>query len=264
MATDESLSLSIQQKLRQRLSPVQVRFGQMLEMSAPELEDELRRMLDDNPALEVVENSDDSPADDFSESAEDMQLADYSSEEEIPYYRLAARNGSAEEPYYEPTETSTTLIDALSAQLAELKLSDKERMVANYVIGNLDDNGYLTRDVNSMAYDIESHTAMRVSPSEVKHVLELVRGLDPAGIGAVDLRECLLLQLKRIRPSEVSELAIEIITHYFDLFSLKHYSRIAASLGLSDSKLRDAFDLIRILNPKPAAVLGIDTVDEKT
>lgn len=264
MATDESLSLSIQQKLRQRLSPVQVRFGQMLEMSAPELEDELRRMLDDNPALEVVENSDDSPADDFSESAEDMQLADYRSEEEIPYYRLAARNGSAEEPYYEPTETSTTLIDALSAQLAELKLSDKERMVANYVIGNLDDNGYLTRDVNSMAYDIESHTAMRVSPSEVKHVLELVRGFDPAGIGAVDLRECLLLQLKRIRPSEVSELAIEIITHYFDLFSLKHYSRIAASLGLSDSKLRDAFDLIRTLNPKPAAVLGIDTVDEKT
>lgn len=265
MATDESLSLSIQQKLRQRLSPIQVRFGQMLEMSAPEVEDEVRRVLDDNPALEVSENQDDVAKDDFKESPEDMQLADYRSDEDVPYYRSNIRNASSDEPYYEPlaVDTSATVMDSLSVQLAEHDLTERQNMMAKYVIGNLDDNGYLTRDVNSMAYDIESHTGMRVSPGELKSVLDIVRSLDPPGIGAVDLRECLLLQLKRLPESDDVKLAVEIVTHYFDLFALKHYSRISASLGVTDGHLRNAVNLIRTLNPKPASILGTDPADDK-
>ncbi len=265
MATDESLSLSIQQKLRQRLSPLQVRFGQMLEMSTPEVEDEVRRVLDDNPALEVSENQDDVAKDDFKESPEDMQLADYRSDEDVPYYRSNIRNASSDEPYYEPlaVDTSATVMDSLSVQLAEHDLTERQNMMAKYVIGNLDDNGYLTRDVNSMAYDIESHTGMRVSSGELKSVLDIVRSLDPPGIGAVDLRECLLLQLKRLPESDDVKLAVEIVTHYFDLFALKHYSRISASLGVTDEHLRNAVNLIRTLNPKPASILGTDPADDK-
>ncbi len=265
MAADESLSLSIEQKLRQRLSPIQVKFGQMLEMSTPEAEDEVRRALDDNPALEVADVRDDAPKDEFSESPEDMQLADYRSDEDVPYYRTRIRNRSDDEPYYEPlaVDTSSTIIDSLSAQLSEQNLTDRQRMMALYVIGNLDDNGYLTRDVNSMAYDVESHTGLSVSPVEMKEVLEIVRGLDPPGIGAVDLRECLLLQLRRLPSTELSRLAIEIVGHYFDLFALKHYSRISASLGITADRLREAVNLIRTLNPKPAALLGEDPTDDK-
>jgi len=265
MATDESLSLSIQQKLRQRLSPVQVRFGQMLEMSAPEVEDEVRRVLDDNPALEVSENQDDVAKDDFKETPEDMQLADYRSEEDVPYYRTYIRNSSSDEPYYEPlaVDTSATVMESLSVQLAEQDLTERQNMMARYVIGNLDDNGYLTRDVNSMACDIESHTGMRVSPVELKAVLDIVRSLDPPGIGAVDLRECLLLQLKRLPDNDDVNLAVEIITHYFDLFALKHYSRISVALGIPDERLRHAVNLIRTLNPKPASILGADPSEDK-
>ncbi|MCM1505368.1 MAG: RNA polymerase factor sigma-54 [Muribaculum sp.] len=265
MASDESLSLSIEQKLRQRLSPVQVKFGQMLEMSAPEAEDEVRRALDDNPALEIAEGHDDVPKDEFTESPEDLQLADYRSDEDVPYYRTHIRNRSDDEPYYEPmaVDTSSTIIDALTAQLAEHNLTDRQRMMAIYVIGNLDDNGYLTRDVNSMAYDVESHTGVSVSPAEMKEVLEVVRSLDPPGIGAIDLRDCLLLQLKRLPATDTSRLATEVVGHYFDLFALKHYSRISASLGITPDTLREAVNLIRTLNPKPAALLGEDPADEK-
>lgn len=265
MATDESLSLSLQQKLRQRLSPVQVRFGQMLEMSGPEVEDEVRRALDDNPALEVAESQDDSLSGDFKESPEEMQMADYKSDEDVPYYRTHIKNRSDSEPYYEPlaADTSSTAMDALSVQLSEHALTERQLMLAMYIIGNLDDNGYLTRDVNSMAYDIESHTGVRVLPGEIKDVLETVRSLDPPGIGAVDLRECLLLQLKRMPKSDDVNLAVEILTHYFDLFALKHYERIVSSLGITDKRLRDAVNLIRTLNPKPASVFGVDPADDK-
>lgn len=238
----------------------------MLEMSTPEVEDEVRRALDDNPALDIDDAAkDDVAKDEFKETPEDMQLADYRSDEEVPYYRVNIRNRDDNEPYYEPlaVDTSSTIMDSLNLQLSEHNLTERQRLIAQYIIGNLDDNGYLTRDVNSMAYDIETHSGMRVSPREVRGVLDIVRSLDPAGIGAVDLRECLLLQLRRMPKTDVSKLAEEIVMHYFDLFALKHYSKIVTSLGITDERLREADSLIRTLNPKPASVLGEDPSDEK-
>lgn len=264
---EESLSLSMQQRLQQRLSPLQVKFVKMLEMNGPEVEDEVRRALDDNPALERVEA--DEAADDtevFNETAEDIRRADYASEEEIPFYRLEARNHSVNDSYEEPVaaDSAASLLDMLSEQLAEHDLTDRQRTLALYIAGNLDDNGYLTRDVNSMVYDIEEQTGLVASVAEVRAMLDLVRTLEPAGIGAVDLRECLLLQLKRRERSDSVLTATEIVAHYFDLFSRKHYDRLASAVGVSPEKLREAIKVIRSLNPKPASDIGNDPAEERT
>lgn len=263
---EESLSLSQQQRLQQRLSPLQVKFVKMLEMSGPEVEDEVQRALDDNPALEAADINEPVSEDSFNESAEELRIADYASEDEIPSYRLEAHNHSSSDGYYEPVavDSSSTLIDTLAAQLAEYNLSDRDRKTAMYVIGNLDDNGYLTRDSASIACDIEEQTGQPTTPADVKRMLDLVRRMEPAGVGAVDLRDCLLLQLRRRKPSPAVKTATEIVSHYFDLFSRKHYDRLASATGSSPTELRAAIDIIRTLNPKPAGVIGDDPAEERT
>ncbi len=239
----------------------------MLEMSGPEVEDEVQRALDDNPALEAADLTDAAPSEEsFNESAEELRMADYANDDEIPSYRLEARNHSYSDPYYEPVavDSSSTLIDTLSAQLAEHSLSEREHRIAIYVIGNLDDNGYITRDSASIAYDIEEQTGTPTTTADVKRMLELVRKLEPAGVGAVDLRDCLLLQLRRRKSSPAVKTAIEIVSHNFDLFSRKHYDKLASSTGCTPEELKDAIALIRTLNPKPAGILGDDPAEERT
>jgi len=142
----ESLSQQLSQKLQQKLSPMQVQFVRVLEMNGAEIEDEVRRAVDDNPALETV---DDSPAmsdetEEFGESAEQLQLADYASDDDIPSYRLETSNRGADDPWYEPIAVSAgrTLQQSLLEQLVSQPLTDRERIIGEYIIGNIDDNGY--------------------------------------------------------------------------------------------------------------------------
>ena len=231
---EESLQLSTEQKLQQRLTPLQVQFVRMLEMTGPEVEEEVRRALDDNPALEQADNDDhannltEDSTETFNESAEDIQRADYRDEDDIPSYRLEARNHSADDKYYEPiaVDMGDTLIEVLERQLMEYDLSDIDLAIAQYIIGNLDDNGYLTRDLYAINNDLAFSVGIDVSMADLKRVSNVVRSLDPAGIGAIDLRDCLLLQLKRKESSMATKIATEIIEDYFDLFSKKHYDRM--------------------------------------
>ncbi len=256
---EEALNLTIEQKLQQRLTPLQVQFVRMLEMTGPEVEEEIRRVVDENPALEVVNNEleDISSENSFNESAEEMQRADYGSEDDIPNYRLEARNYSANDKYFEPiaVATSDTLIESLTSQLSELDLTPTQQAIAQYIIGNLDDNGYITRNLSNIADDIEVYTGLYVSNDEMRNMLLKVQSLDPAGIAAVDLRECLLLQLRRRKKTEINDIAIEIIADYFDLFSKKHFDRLKSLLNISTEQLQDAFSLIKSLNPKPGGIL---------
>lgn len=256
---EEALNLTIEQKLQQRLTPLQVQFVRMLEMTGPEVEEEIRRVVDENPALEVVNNEleDISSENLFNESAEEMQRADYGSEDDIPNYRLEARNYSADDKYFEPiaVATSDTLIESLTSQLSELDLTPTQQAIAQYIIGNLDDNGYITRNLSNIADDIEVYTGLYVSNDEMRNMLLKVQSLDPAGIAAVDLRECLLLQLRRRKKTEINDIAIEIIADYFDLFSKKHFDRLKSLLNISTEQLQDAFSLIKSLNPKPGGIL---------
>lgn len=261
---EEALNLSLEQKLQQRLSPLQVRYVKLLEMTGPEVEEEVRHELEENPALEVAENY--TPEEnDFNESAEEMQLADYRNEEEIPSGHLEKEVQSTGKGMIEPlvVDNNNSLIDYLTAQLSEHHLSPKQELIASTIIGNLDDNGYLTRGTVAIANDIETTTGTPVSPIEVRKMLSIIKAMDPPGIGAVDLRECLLLQLKRKKESKSTTLATEIVTHYFDLLSLNHFGELASMLRVKMEDLQPALDTIKSLNPKPAGIVGQNVTEER-
>lgn len=263
---EEALRLTTQQKLQQRLTPLQVQFVKMLEMTGAEAEDEVRRAVDENPALEIADSDNAQlPDNDFNESAEEMQMADYRGDD-IPTYRLEARNHSADDRYYEPVATTDgeTLIETLNTQIAQSAVDDTTREIAEYIIGNLDDNGYMTRSLDAITDDLAFQAGIDVTRDQVKKAWEIVRQLDPPGVGAVDLRDSLLIQLRRRHPSATRDRAIEIIADYFDLFSKKHFDRIISLTGMTDTQLREAMDLIKQLNPKPGSGLQPSAADDRT
>lgn len=244
----EILKQSLEQKLQQRLAPLQVQFVRMLEMNAPEVEEEVRREVDDNPALEEVDT--------------DSTSTGY---DEIPGYRLRANNSSADDPTFEPVIAASgeTLHEMLMRQLAEQELDPRQLRIAEYIIGNIDSNGYLTRDLSLIVNDMAINVGIDTDRAEVRHITDMIRGCDPAGVGAVDLRDCLLLQLRRIQnPDKATEHAIEVIADYFDLFSKKHYDRLRAAMNMNAAELRQATDVITSLNPKPGSAITSDNSDE--
>lgn len=262
----QEIGLSQQQQMRMRLNPKQVRFGRVLEMSAPEFEDEVRRAIDENPALEEVQPPEaelqtDDEGQEFNESAEELQRADFANDDDIPSYRLNTPSDPNYE-YREPTavDENVSADELLLAQLTDFELSDFQHEITRYVIGNLDSNGYLTRSAEEIADDIAMGAGMYVDVAQVNQAIDLVRSLDPAGIGARDLRDCLLLQLQRLEPvTEAITRATEIVRDRFDLFSRKRFDKIKEAMSLSDEQFADALRVITSLNPKPAS--SLETID---
>lgn len=258
-------SLSQEQKLAQRLSPLQLLLVPLLQMNRGEIEEEVRREMDDNPALEVTEVppaeqlDKDEDGEVFDETPEQMQDADYKDEDDIPYYRTNISNRSEDDETPNAVVVAEgSLVDYLMGQMGERELSDRQMLIAEYIVGNIDDNGYLRRTVGAITDDIVFQTGTDVSEKEVEDVLQIVRDLDPAGVGAVDLRDCLLLQLERKKGDESSMLAYQIIDRYFEPFIKKHYEKIMSALGIDNAKLKEAVEEIRTLNPKPGnAITGI-------
>lgn len=263
----ERLTQSLEQRLQLRLSPMQMRLVRMLEMTELEIEEEVRQELDDNPALEVVDApaSDEMAEEGFDESAEEMQMADYRDEDDIPHYRLEANNRSADDTRFEPVAVAAgeSLMESLMAQLAETDLDSRQLEIAAYIVGNIDDNGYLTRTLPQLEDDIAIDAGIETDMDELKGILARIRSLDPAGVGAFDLRDCLALQLKRLPDSQAVRTAREIVDNYFDLFSLRHFDRLASSLGVSREELKEADDVIRSLDPKPASKFGESDADDR-
>ena len=254
----EQLRQVQQQKLQQRLNPQSVALGRVLEMSVPEFEDEVRRELDENPALEVA----DSPVTDhdFGETSDQLQLADYADADDAPVYLRHAANASPDDYHEEAAsfaaDENDSMVDVLMRRLAdENELSDTEMKIAAHIIGNLDDNGYLRRPLEAIADDMEMIEGFYVGMDEIEKVFNAVRALEPVGICAVDLRDCLLLQLDRKPESAARDNALTIVADYFDLFSKKHFDRIQNQMGLSRDDMTEALDLIKSLNPKPASAL---------
>lgn len=269
----EALHLTQEQKLQQRLSPQQVQFVRLLEMSQLEVEDEVRHEILDNPAIEVADKDEpaaesDNEGDDYSEGesneiAPDTTLArdtddpDDDPGDDTPDYRLNISNRSADDKVLEPILTSeSTLIDYLTDQISEQELTDKQRQIAAYIIGNIDDNGYLTRDISAISDDLIFQDGIDVSDDEINAVLQMIRELDPAGVGAFDLRECLLLQLERLPGNDDNLRAYTVIDKHFAEFSKKHYDKIMSAMKLTKEEFRRALLAIQSLNPKPGSLYG--------
>lgn len=267
----DSLRLQQQQKLHQSLSPLQVQFVRALEMTGPEMEEEVRRELDENPALEEApeHQNEELPAqDEFKESAEELQMADYRSEDDIPSYRLGISNRSADDPYYEPeaVDGGNSLMEHIISQLAQMHLSADDMVIARLIAGNIDDNGYMTRSLQSITDDAAIQWGIDTTYERVKEIWRMIRRCDPSGVGAVDLRDCLLLQLDMKPAGKSRDVAREMLTHYFDLFSRMRFRELRRAIKASSDTFDEALALIRTLNPKPGTVVTGNTFadDDRT
>lgn len=255
--------LSLQQKLLQKLSPQQIQVIKLLEIPALQLEQRIKKELEENPVLELEsdetgeeqdENNVDEAGNDTDVDNDEFTLDDYYDEDEdIPAYRLNVNNYSKDDKYVDiPFSVGTTFHEFLLEQLGVADLDEDEKQLAEYIIGNIDDDGYLRRDLPAISDDLAFNLNMEVSEDELLKILKVIQQFDPPGVGARDLQECLLIQLKRQNKREFVT-AREIVSHFFDEFTKKHYSKIQAKLELSDLELKDAVDQILKMNPKPGS-----------
>jgi len=263
MAQKEHITLGQEQRLQQRLSPLQVRYVQLLEMNVPEVEDAVIRELEENPALEAEDPKDIQQLTDegehFSESAEQMQQADYRSSEDIPFSGNVAPRQPAD-PGYDPLanmpDSGTTLYDYITQYLDEQKLEPDVAAVARYIAGCIDSNGYLRRPLRLIADDMAFNEGVELPMSVLEKGLQAIQRIEPAGIGAENLQQCLLLQLDRQPLSLASKDARRIVADYFEPFSMKHYHKIESALKMTPERLSNALSRIHALNPKPGAAIG--------
>ncbi len=259
------LKQELQQKLQQKLSPQQVQYFRLLELPAIELEERIKHELEDNPALEEgkelpndFEHADESVEDDFStnETELDISLGDYRNEDDIPEYKLREISERANRREDIPFSVSQSLNEYLLQQLGLRKLPEKEMRIAEYIIGSIDSDGYLRRELLAITDDLIFQAGLDVDEQEIENVLTIIHDFDPAGVGARSLQECLLLQLKRKNVTSETKLAYVILSDYFDEFSRKHYEKIMRSLDVSEEMLKEAVHEIISLDPKPCSNWG--------
>ncbi|MEZ4721508.1 MAG: RNA polymerase factor sigma-54 [Flavobacteriales bacterium] len=262
-----ALKQTLQQKLLQKLSPQQIQLMKMLQLPTQALEARIKEELEINPALEEgrerEEGDYDSDADDqmgeeLSEAEQEFDFSDYMDDDETPGYKYEANNYSKDdEDRRMPIGNSSTFHDRLIEQLHLRNLNETEFAICEHLIGSLDDSGYLRREVSAVVDDLAFTQSIMTSEDEVNKLLENeVQDMDPAGIGARDLQECLLLQIKR-KPSSVTvKTATIILEKFYTEFVKKHYDKITTRLEIEDEDLKEALDEIIHLNPKPGNSLN--------
>lgn len=259
----------LQQRMLQKLSPQQIQLMKLLQIPVASLEQRIKEELQENPALEegsesedeeeYQADSDESSSDeettdeDISEREEDISLDEYLSDDEIPDYKTSTNNSSADDERKEiPVIAQSNFQEQLLAQLYSLDFDDREYHIAEQLIGSIDDDGYLRRELTAMVDDLLFAQNISVTADELEHILLAIQSLDPAGIGARSLQECLLLQLKRKGDKRPGiPLARTILTKRFDDFSKKHYQKIERDLDITEEQLKDAIAEILKLNPRP-------------
>lgn len=255
-----ALKQYLAQKLEQRLSPQQIQLMKLLQVPTMELDQRIKQEIEENPALEEGkdEAEDDYEGDneeDFQEDNDrddDFDLSDYF-DDDTPDYKTQTNNSSKDdEERVVPLSGEQSFQERLTEQLHLLDLDDEQFLIADTIIGNLDESGYLNREVEAIVDDLAFSANISISEEQVEEVLSLVQELDPAGVGARDLRECLLLQIRRKQTGDITVFtAKKILEDHFEEFTKKHYDKIQKKLEIEDEDLKQAIDEIIRLNPKP-------------
>ena len=251
--------LSLQQKLLQKLSPQQIQVIKLLEIPAIQLEQRIKKELEENPVLEMGEeqpeyDENDTDAGDTQNDGDEFSLEDYMDEDDIPSYRLAANNYSKDDKQIDiPFSSGISFHESLLEQLGLTDLNEPQKQIAEYIIGNIDEDGYLRRDLLSISDDLAFAANVEVDEQELEQILEVIQEFDPPGVGARDLQECLLLQIQRKRGNNATCLAMEIIRDTFEEFTRKHYDKIQKKFEVTEEELKSALDEILKLNPKPGS-----------
>jgi len=246
------LKLSQELKLAQKLSPLQIQAIKLVELPLLELQQRIRKEIEDNPVLDEASPKQDE--DGNSEPAE-VSLSEIK-EDEIPSYKLYVNNrGKDEMPQYNTFSVKESFTQSLEEQLGYQEIDEHTIALAKFIIGSLDDDGYLRRDTDSLVDDIEFRTGLSTDYDQVEKTIRMIQGFEPAGVCARDLRECLLLQLERMPGGKDIENARTILKDSFADFSLKHFNKIMHRMGIGSEELKAAIAKIVKLDPSPGGVI---------
>lgn len=266
------LNQRLQQKLLQKLSPQQILLMKLLQIPSVALEQRIKQEIEENPALEMEEGQEelsdpeddldydkdddfDSDEDDYDSKDDEFDFDDYLDEDDIPDYKTSINNSSPDDARNEiPYSIGLSFQELLIQQLGFRKLDERKHKMGLYIIGNLDDAGYLSRPLDAMADDLLFAVNIKTNKKELLEILKIIQDFDPPGVGARNLQECLLLQLQRLQddyPDKDFSLPIMIIDRFFNEFIKKHYDKIIKRAEIEESQLKDALSDILKLNPKP-------------
>ncbi|MFS4455925.1 RNA polymerase factor sigma-54 [Maribacter sp. 2304DJ31-5] len=257
------LKQHLQFKLSQKLSPQQIQLMKLIQLPTQAFEQRLKQELEENPALENGKEEPDNLSDEFGETyegesdnetiaAEDINIDDYLSDDEIPDYRTQANNYSSDDDEKSvPYAAGTSFNQYLLNQLNTVYLNDKEWSIAEFLVGSVDESGYIRRPITDIMDDLAFTQNIYTDETTIEKVLNTVQDLDPPGVGARSLEECLTIQLKRKETTPSIALAISILKKSFEQFTKKHYQKLIQKHDISENELKEAIAEIEKLNPKP-------------
>lgn len=259
-------------KLSQKLSPQQIQLMKLIQLPTQAFEQRISQEIEENPALDSgkeekenlddeFNNEDDYDYDNDSDVIEtDINVDDYLSDDETPSYKLSANNYSADdEDKQTPYASGTSFTQHLMQQLSTYRLDEEQREIAQFLVGSVDESGYIRRDLQDIVDDLAFTQNVYTSEEKIEEVLNIVQDLDPAGVAARSLQECLLLQLNRKNETMGVTLATQIIENSFDHFSKKHYKKLLSKYDITEDQLREAIHEIEGLNPKPGGTYSGNT-----
>ena len=259
------LKQSLHYKLLQKLSPQQIQLMKLIQLPTQAFEERLKQELEENPALDSGKEESDSLDDDlFNEfddtgnekiEAEDINIDEYLSDDEIPNYKTQANNYAADdEEKNVPYAAGTSFHQSLKNQLSTYSFNDEELAIAEFLVGSIDDSGYIRREILDLVDDLAFTANVFTTEEKVISILKrVVHNLDPVGVGARDLRECLIIQLKRKKNTKTRTLAIKILESAFDHFVKKHFKKLQEKFTISEDELKEVNTEISKLNPKPGS-----------
>ena len=249
-------------KLNQKLSPQQIQLMKLIQLPTIDFEQKIQQELEENPALEIRDNSNDVLDEDFSNSNEDelnnesidnedINIEDYINYDDTPAYKLNYNTNNDAENTEIPFASGISFTEYLLNQLNTLRLNDEEAKIAEFLVGSIDNSGYLRQNTDEIIDDLAFTQNIDVSIEKLKKILSIVQQLDPPGVGAQSLQECLILQLKRKPSNKQINLANNIIENSFDQFSKKHFNKLIVKYNINENELKAAIVEIEKLNPKP-------------
>ena len=243
------LKQGLELKQTQKLSPLQIQTIKLIELPTQELEQRIRKELEENPVLDENTAND---RDDEEDGPREVSLSEYKEDDSIPSYKLRVNNyGKDERPQYNTFSVKESFTQSLMDQLGFRSLSEHQHSVAAFIIGSLDDDGYLRRDIESLVDDLAFRAGIETDEKEVLSMLKIIQDFEPAGVGARDLRECLLLQIKTFKQTPDVINATRILQDFFTEFTNKHFQKIISRMGITEDEMKAAMSKILKLNPSP-------------
>ena len=260
------LNQRLQLKLSQKLSPQQIQLMKLIQLPVQELEQRLSREIEENPALETgKENEEDlyEESEDYNDeniNDDEINVEDYLSDDDVPDYKLKSNNHSADDEQKNiPFISGISFNEYIKNQLQTFSFNKSDIEIAHFLVGSIDQTGYIRRELLDLVDDLAFTMGIYTDIDSVEKILKTIHLLDPPGVGARNLRECLIIQLRKKNISTAVNNAIEIIENHFDIFIKKHYQKIILKLNISENDLKDAVKEIEKLNPKPGAAFSEST-----